>query len=69
MLMQPAENWTTLRNVAIDRQRLINDVTYRNYLIFLYQVKNRMNVEWKKLIIDISALNDDILKEIKFLRK
>ena len=66
--MQPAENWTTLRNVNIDRQRLINDITYRNYLIFLYQVKNRMNVEWKKLVTNISALNDDILKEIKFLK-
>ena len=66
--MQPAENWTTLRNVDIDRLRLTNDITYRNYLIFLYQVKNRMNVEWKKLVTDISALNDDILKEIKFLK-
>ena len=66
--MQPAENWTTLLNVTIDRQRLISDITYRNYLIFLYQVKNRMNVEWKKLIVNISALNEDILKEIKFLK-
>lgn len=65
--MQPAENWTTLRNISEDRQRLVNDDTYRNYLIFLYQVKNRMNVEWNKLIIDIQNLDTDISKQINDL--
>ena len=66
--MQPAENWTTLRNITNDRQRLISDDTYRNYLIFLYQVKNRMNAEWNKLIIDIDGLNTDIMKQIENLK-
>ena len=66
--MQPAENWTTLRNITNDRQRLISDDTYRNYLIFLYQVKNRMNAEWNKLIIDIDGLNTDIIKQIENLK-
>lgn len=65
--MQPAENWTTLRNISKDKQRLVNDDTYRNYLIFLYQVKNRMNVEWNKLIIDIQNLDTDISKQINDL--
>ena len=65
--MQPAENWTTLRNISKDKQRLVNDDTYRNYLIFLYQVKNRMNVEWNKLIIDIQNLDTDISKQINYL--
>ena len=65
--MQPAENWTTLRNISKDKQRLVNDDTYRNYLIFLYQVKNRMNVEWNKLIIDIQNLDTDISKQINAL--
>ena len=65
--MQPAENWTTLRNISEDKQRLVNDDTYRNYLIFLYQVKNRMNVEWNKLIIDIQNLDTDISKQINDL--
>jgi hypothetical protein len=65
--MQPAENWTTLRNISEDKQRLVNDDTYRNYLIFLYQVKNRMNVEWNKLIIDIQNLDTDISKQINAL--
>ena len=65
--MQPAENWTTLRNISEDKQRLVNDDTYRNYLIFLYQVKNRMNVEWNKLIIDIQNLDTDISKQINNL--
>ena len=65
--MQPADSWTTLRDIKKDRQRLINDDTYRNYLIFLYQVKNRMNAEWNKLIIDIESLNQDILAQIREL--
>lgn len=65
--MQPAENWTTLRSISKDKQRLVNDDTYRNYLIFLYQVKNRMNVEWNKLIIDIQNLDTDISKQINDL--
>lgn len=65
--MQPADSWTTLRNIKKDRQRLINDDTYRNYLIFLYQVKNRMNAEWNKLIIDIESLNKDILAQVREL--
>ena len=65
--MQPAENWTTLRNISKDKQRLVDDDTYRNYLIFLYQVKNRMNVEWNKLIIDIQNLDTDISKQINDL--
>ena len=65
--MQPAEKWTTLRNISKDKQRLVNDDTYRNYLIFLYQVKNRMNVEWNKLIIDIQNLDTDISKQINAL--
>ena len=65
--MQPAEKWTTLRNISKDKQRLVNDDTYRNYLIFLYQVKNRMNVEWNKLIIDIQNLDTDISKQINDL--
>ena len=66
--MQPAENWTTLRNIEKDRKRLIDDNTYRNYLIFLYQVKNRMNVEWNKLIVDIQTLNTEILTQVKVLK-
>lgn len=65
--MQPADSWTTLRDIKKDRQRLINDDTYRNYLIFLYQVKNRMNAEWNKLIIDIESLNKDILAQVREL--
>ena len=65
--MQPSDSWTTLRNIKKDRQRLINDDTYRNYLIFLYQVKNRMNAEWNKLIIDIESLNKDILAQVREL--
>lgn len=65
--MQPADSWTTLRDIKKDRQRLINDDTYRNYLIFLYQVKNRMNAEWNKLIIDIGSLNKDILTQVREL--
>jgi hypothetical protein len=65
--MQPADSWTTLRDIKKDRQRLINDDTYRNYLIFLYQVKNRMNAEWNKLIIDIESLNKDILVQVREL--
>ena len=37
------------------------------YLIFLYQVKNRMNAEWNKLIIDIESLNKDILAQVREL--
>jgi len=66
--MQPAKNWTTIRNIEKDRQRLIDDNTYRNYLIFLYQVKNRMNVEWNKLIVDIQTLNTEILTQVKVLK-
>ena len=66
--MQPAKNWTTLRDIEKDRQRLIDDNTYRNYLIFLYQVKNRMNVEWNKLIVDIQTLNTEILTQVKVLK-
>ena len=65
--MQPADSWTTLRDIKKDRQRLVNDDTYRNYLIFLYQVKNRMNAEWNKLIIDIESLNKDILVQVREL--
>jgi len=65
--MQPADSWTTLRDIKKDRQRLMNDDTYRNYLIFLYQVKNRMNAEWNKLIIDIESLNKDILAQVREL--
>ena len=65
--MQPADSWTTLRDIKKDRQRLINDDTYRNYLIFLYQVKNRMNAECNKLIIDIESLNKDILAQVREL--
>ena len=65
--MQPADSWTTLRDIKKDRQRLVNDDTYRNYLIFLYQVKNRMNAEWNKLIINIESLNKDILVQVREL--
>ena len=65
--MQPADSWTTLRDIKKDRQRLVNDDTYRNYLIFLYQVKNRMNAEWNILIIDIESLNKDILVQVREL--
>tara|TARA_B000000475_G_scaffold39340_1_gene29153 strand:- start:9288 stop:9971 length:684 start_codon:yes stop_codon:yes gene_type:complete len=65
--MQPADSWTTLRDIKKDRQRLVNDDTYRNYLIFLYQVKNRMNAEWNKLIINIESLNKDILAQVRDL--
>ena len=67
--MRVAPNWTTIKNIKKDRERLINDSTYQNYLIFLFKVKSRMNEEWGKLRGEMIKLNDDISLRLNDLVK
>ena len=67
--MRVAPNWTTIKNIKKDRERLISDTTYQNYLIFLFKVKSRMNEEWGKLRAEMIKLNDDISSRLEELVK
>ena len=67
--MRVAPNWTTIKNIKKDRERMINDSTYQNYLIFLFKVKSRMNEEWGKLRGEMIKLNDDISLRLEELVK
>ena len=67
--MRVAPNWTTIKNIKKDRERLINDSTYQNYLIFLFKVKSRMNEEWGKLRAEMIKLNADITLRLEELVK
>jgi hypothetical protein len=67
--MRVAPNWTTIKDIKKDRERLINDSTYQNYLIFLFKVKSRMNEEWGKLRAEMIKLNADITLRLEELVK
>ena len=67
--MRVAPNWTTIKDIKKDRERLINDSTYQNYLIFLFKVKSRMNEEWGKLRAEMIQLNADITLRLEELVK
>ena len=67
--MRVAPNWTTIKDIKKDRERLINDSTYQNYLIFLFKVKSRMNEEWGKLRAEMIQLNADITLRLEDLVK
>ena len=67
--MRVAPNWTTIKDIKKDRERLINDSTYQNYLIFLFKVKSKMNEEWGKLRAEMIKLNDDISLRLEELVK
>ena len=67
--MRVAPNWTTIKYIKKDRERLINDSTYQNYLIFLFKVKSRMNEEWGKLRAEMIQLNADITLRLEELVK
>ena len=67
--MRVAPNWTTIKGIKKDRERLINDSTYQNYLIFLFKVKSRMNEEWGKLRAEMIQLNADITLRLEELVK
>ena len=58
--MAPSNEWTTLKNIKKDRQKLANDDTYRNYLIFIFKIKTTLKTEWNQLKDEIIALQKDI---------
>ena len=62
--MAPSAEWTTLKNVKNDRDKLSNDSTYHNYLIFLFKVKTTLKTEWNKLKYDIVSVRDAINDKI-----
>ena len=62
--MAPSKKWTTLKNVNNDRDKLNNDNTYHNYLIFLFKVKTTLKTEWNKLKDEIISVRDAINEKI-----
>jgi hypothetical protein len=62
--MKPSPVWTTLKNVKQDRERLMNDLVYQNYIVFLYKVKSSVKRRWSELKDEIKSLNQDIQEKI-----
>ena len=62
--MQPSPIWTTLKNVKQDRKRLMNDMVYKNYIVFLYKVKSGVKRRWTELKDDILSLQNEIQTKI-----
>ena len=62
--MQPSPVWTTLKNVKQDRKRLMNDMVYQNYIVFLYKVKSAVKRRWTGLKDEILSVQKDIQSKI-----
>jgi len=62
--MAPSVKWTTLKNVMRDRDKLNNDSTYHNYLIFLFKVKTTLKTQWSKLKDEILSLQKEIQSKV-----
>ena len=58
--MQPAKQWTTLKDAKTDLIRIKGDKIYMNYLVFIYKVKTEVNQRWTTLIDDIKIVKNEI---------
>tara|TARA_B100000427_G_scaffold41543_1_gene30218 strand:- start:376 stop:1059 length:684 start_codon:yes stop_codon:yes gene_type:complete len=58
--MQPAKQWTTLKDAKTDLIRIKGDKIYMNYLVFIYKVKTEVNQRWTTLIEDIKIVKNEI---------
>ena len=58
--MKPAKEWTTLKNMNSDYNRIKSDKVYMNHLVFMYKVKMQIDERWTKLIDQIKKVKKEI---------